>query len=441
MNRLYPVAALFGLLFASLPALATPLPGPDPIARAQPVDGQPRAALPVAALHLKGGRWFDGERFVKMEWFVVDGELTAARPDRAMVAIDLDGRWIVPPLAEAHNHDLQNAWFAANNAPRYIERGIFYSGQFCADPDSFGAFHSLMNRSGTPDVVYAAACISASDGHPLGIALASWKAAGEEVDPDKVRDHGYWAVDTLADLDARWDRIAASKPAIVKVILIDAANHAANRRDPALFGYNGLDPALLPELARRTRALDARLAAHVDTARDFEIAIAGGAEIIAHLPGYRIAKGKTAADYRLSDAAIAQAASAGVTVVTTMAASRYHIRARPDDADAIRGNYADNLKRLLAAGVKVAFGSDAIDGSVLDEIREIDSLGLMPRERLLSIATRDTARFLFPKRAIGAFAEGHEASLIVLDGDPVADLAHLGKPAMTIKQGVVAVRR
>ncbi|WP_448502045.1 hypothetical protein [Sphingomonas sp.] len=46
----------------------------------------------------------------------------------------------------------------------------------------------------------------------------------------------------------------------------------------------------------------------------------------------------------------------------------------------------------------------------------------------MSIATRETA-------------EGCEASLVVLDGNPAVDLARLDKPAMTIKEGVVAVSR
>ncbi len=73
-------------------------------------------------------------------------------------------------------------------------------------------------------------------------------------------------MDTLADLDARWPRIAQAKPALIKIILIDSPNHAANRQKSELFGFNGIGPAPAPEIVRRAHALGARVAAHVDTA-------------------------------------------------------------------------------------------------------------------------------------------------------------------------------
>ena len=92
---------------------------------------------------------------------------------------------------------------------------------------------------------------------------------------------------------------------------------------------------------------------------------------------------------------------------------------------------------MIAAGVPRLTGSDAIDGSVVDELGSLDALGILPRARLLDIATRETPRYLFPGRAIGAFAEGAEASLVVLDGDPLADLKALDEPVMLIKQGAL----
>ncbi len=389
------------------------------------------------AMHLHGGQWFDGAEFIPMEWYVVDGRLTRERPAAPTITVDLDGRWIVPPLAEAHNHDLQNAFFAGRNAPRYIRQGIFYSGQFCAHPEGISAFRSFLGQAATPDVLFAQACITSSHGHPLGIALASTKAAGMTAEPDEFRNKSFWAIDDQADLDLRWPQIAASKTALVKVILIDGENHAANSGNPDLFGYNGIDPALLPEIVRLSHAAGARVAAHVDTAQDFAIAVSAGVDMIAHLPGYRIAKGKKPSDYRISDAAIAEAARRGTAVITTTAASRYAIKASPESSEPIMANYSDNLTRLIAAGVPILTGSDTIDGSVIDELKSLDQLAVLPRARLLAIATTDTPRFLFPDRAIGTFAEGAEASLIVMGSDPLADLSAFDSPLLVIKQGVL----
>ena len=292
-------------------------------------------SAPAPALHFKGGRWFDGVRFVAADWYAVDGRLTHKQPARVDATVNLADRWVIPPLAEAHNHDLQNAFFAARSAPNYISRGIFYSAQLCANPEDIRSFRGFLGGLATPDTIFADACISSSDGHPLGIALASAKQAGYALRAEEVRDKGCWSVDSMAHLDARWARIATARPAIVKIILIDSANYAANRKLPELFGFNGLDPALVPEIVRRSHAIHARVAAHVDTADDFAAAVRSGVDIIAHLPGYRIAKGKTGADYRITDAAIGDAAKRKTLIITTVAAAKYDIEAHPAHAGLI----------------------------------------------------------------------------------------------------------
>jgi len=416
--------------------LAAALLSPPAIAAGDHAAGPPQApALPSPSLHIRGGLWFDGSGFRPMEWYAVGGKLTAARPARVDAVIDLAGRHVLPPLAEAHNHDMQNAFTARMMAGRYLARGIFYSAQMAAAAKDVAPFRGLLGGPGAVDAVFANAVISASDGHPLAMALESYEAEGMKASADDIRDNAFWSVDTPADLDARWERIAASRPSLIKVILIDGANYAANRRKPELFGRNGIDPALLPEIVRRGHGIGARIVVHVDTAEDFRIAVAAGADIIAHLPGYRIAAGKTAADYRIADAAIAEAARRGTAVVTTTAASRYAIERRPESAKPILETYADNIRRLRAAGVRLALGSDVFGGSVVDEIETVDRLGVIPRPELLRIATADTARLLFPERRIGAFEEGAEASLIAVDGDPARDLSALRRVMLAVKQG------
>lgn len=392
------------------------------------------------SLHLVGGRWFDGERFVTGDWYVVDGRFTRTRPTRIDAMLNLTDRYLLPPFAEAHNHDLQNAFTASMNAKSYLDRGVFYSAQLCSMPEETRSYRGLLASTANVDVLFAGGCISASDGHPLGIALASYKAEGTPVEPDAIRNKDYWSIDSRAELDQRWASIAADKPRLIKVILIDSANHAANRKRRELFGYNGIDPALIPDLVARAKAIGARVVAHVDTASDFDAAVRGGVDIIAHLPGYRIAKGHVIADYRLSNTAIAEAAQRGVLVTPTVAVARHHLRANPGDGDAIMANHADNIRRLRAAGVKLILGSDLFGGSVLDEVEAIDALAIMPRAELLRIATSDTARAIFPDRRIGAFEEGAEASFIALDADPLSDLTAIRRIRAAVKQGNVLAR-
>lgn len=398
---------------------------------------QSSADAAVPSLHFVGGKWFDGSQFLPTDWYAVGGRLTSKRPSRVDVTINLKGQYVVPPFVEAHNHDLQNSWNAGQRSAEYVKKGIFYSAQLCAMPSDVAGFRSFIGTATAPDVLYADGCLSASDGHPLGIALAGAKQAGMKIAPDDLRDKAYWAIDTLADLDVKWPKIAEAEPKLVKLILIDSPNYTANHKLPELFGFNGIDPTLVSEIVKRAHAIGSRVAAHVDTAADFSTAVSAGVDILAHLPGYRIAKGKTVADYRISEEAIAEASKRKVAVITTTAASRYDIARNPDHAAMIRETYLDNIRRLRAAGVILLIGSDVYEGTVLDEVDNLDALNAMPRAELLRALTTTNALVLFPNRNIGRFGEGAEASLVAFKGDPLTDLSILRRPTLLVKQGTI----
>ena len=42
---------------------------------------------------------------------------------------------------------------------------------------------------------------------------------------------------------------------LIEVILIDSPNYAANRKNPSLFGFKGMDPALVPDVVLRAHAI------------------------------------------------------------------------------------------------------------------------------------------------------------------------------------------
>lgn len=414
---------------------------------AAPASAQDSPAAPSTAarsvgptLELRGGRWFTGERFAPARWYVVDGRFTARRPQRVDAVIDFRDSYVLPPLAEAHNHNLQSGFTAAMMAPRYLASGIFYTLQLGSNAEEVMPFRNLLRGPGSVDAAFADTLLSASDGHPLALALDGAKGAGMTISADDVRDKMYTVVDSPADLAAKWPAIAASGVELVKVILIDSARYRERHGDPKHFGRNGIDPALLPDIVARAKAAGARVAAHVDTGQDAAVAVAAGVDIIAHLPGYRIDAPLTIADYRLDDATIAAAARAKITWITTIAASRYYLKARLADREALMANHRDNLARLIAGGVTVAPGSDLFDGSVIDEIEAIDALGTVPRATLVHMATHDAARAVFPDRRIGCLCEGAEASLIAVEGDPLRDLSALRRVRMAIKQGELLAR-
>jgi imidazolonepropionase-like amidohydrolase len=103
---------------------------------------------------------------------------------------------------------------------------------------------------------------------------------------------------------------------------------------------------------------------------------------------------------------------------------------------------SDNLKRLASAGVTIAAGTDAgnigtLHGpSIFRELRLMAEAGLTPREVLAS-ATAGGARVMGREKDLGAVAPGRLADLVMLDRDPLADVANLETIHRVVKGGRV----
>src|SRR5689334_9932769 len=85
-----------------------------------------RRAPPPAAhgVEYRGGRWFDGTRFVRRTMWVADGAFRERRPAHVDSVVDLAGGWVVPPFADAHQHLVDPR--IAPTVAAYLGDGIFY---------------------------------------------------------------------------------------------------------------------------------------------------------------------------------------------------------------------------------------------------------------------------------------------------------------------------
>jgi imidazolonepropionase-like amidohydrolase len=105
---------------------------------------------------------------------------------------------------------------------------------------------------------------------------------------------------------------------------------------------------------------------------------------------------------------------------------------------------ADNLRRVHAAGIPVAMGTDAgnpltLHGvSVFREMEAMAAAGLSPMEVLVS-ATR-TAAMAMGRDDIGTLQPGKLADLVVLDADPLADIGNLRAVRLVARGGEVWTR-
>lgn len=93
-------------------------------------------------------------------------------------------------------------------------------------------------------------------------------------------------------------------------------------------------------------------------------------------------------------------------------------------------------KLLHDRGVPVVVGTDASAGLSLDrELALLVEAGFTPAEALRA-ATIDAARAMKRDRTSGSIAVGKDADLLLVDGDPLSDIATVANVRLTMKSGV-----
>lgn len=97
-------------------------------------------------------------------------------------------------------------------------------------------------------------------------------------------------------------------------------------------------------------------------------------------------------------------------------------------------------RRMHEAGVSIAAGSDLAGRDVLpgfalhDELGLLVASGLTPMEALRA-GTSEAARLLDAEGTLGTIAPGKAADLVLLDGDPLADVKNVGRISAVVLRG------
>lgn len=112
--------------------------------------------------------------------------------------------------------------------------------------------------------------------------------------------------------------------------------------------------------------------------------------------------------------------------------------------DAVRATWETRraaVRRGIELGVKFATGTDAgvpstEHGDAALEVALFHELGMSPMEAIRT-ATRNAAELLGIEKEVGTLAVGKRADLVLLSGNPLADLSLLGRPAVVIQGGAV----
>ncbi len=359
----------------------------------------------------RNGQWFDGQRFVARTMYVAGDRFRERRPRRVDTVIDLAGRWVVPPYADAQQSMIEPGHIAVYTG-LFLHAGIFYVQDHGSPPPVRARLAAAVNTVASFDVVGANQGWTAPGGYPIDLVRRWWR--------DSLDGGALMLVATADDVARRWPVFlrARPRPDFVKVYL---------HRD------GGLDPALVPEIVRRAHAAGLPVSAHVYTAADFRHAVAGGVDQVVHVPG----GGDLPVDaFRLTDLDAEVAAGRRVAVVTAL--GKLAGPPRQDSAAAagrIRDVFAPNVDVLRRHGVRLLVGGDLDRQSAVVEVRVLGRLGLFSSLELLRMWSVTTPQALFPRRKIGALADGYEASFLVLTGDPLQDFANTQRIERRVKRG------
>ena len=383
----------------------------------------------------RNGAWFDGSGFRRVDVYSIGDRLTLKNASKVDRTVDLTGRFLMGAFGEAHNHNIPSV-DTERTIRTYLEQGIFYAMIQTNVPGASAKLKGLINRPDSVDVLFANGSFTAPGGHPTALVrrnIANGSMTNEDLDGgflQPVRSH--------EDIDRVWStRIKRQQPDFIKLTLVYSEDRVAGLPRPDS-DRHGLDPSLASYLVGKAHGDRLRVSAHVESAYDFNVAVAARADLIAHLPGFwpdaeRI-KTKGPLIYRISEDAARRAAGQGTVVITTVGdvlRENTSADAQRPVVDVLRSNF-DVLKRH---GVKIAIGSDEFRSTSVPEALAIAQAGLMTKADVLQSLSVSTPMAIFPQRAPFGLAEGAPASFIAFERDPLEDLESITRISLRVKGG------
>jgi imidazolonepropionase-like amidohydrolase len=192
-------------------------------------------------------------------------------------------------------------------------------------------------------------------------------------------------------------------------------------------------------LVDEAHALDRRVMCHALGGRGLDIAIEAGVNSIEH-----------GSYLNENPRHLERMAERGIFFVPTLLVYEYHRKSVAphvkERAIALHEQHYDSIKRALSIGVKVVAGTDAGGHGHPANAGELVCLvdaGMTPMQALQA-ATGWAAECIGQEDELGTVAPGKLADIVVVDGDPLADirvLTDLNRIALVIKDGVIAANR
>jgi imidazolonepropionase-like amidohydrolase len=375
------------------------------------------------------------------------GPARSARIPKGAQRIEGKGRWLMPGLAEMHGH------VPGPDDPVYLDDVLFLYVS--------NGVTTVRNMSGNEAHLKLRARIAA--GEVLGPTLYTatpWLSAQVAGTPDKAREA------------ARAYRSAGYDLIKIGSVPSDAYRAMAATAHQVGIPFGGH----IPEEVGLTGALDARQKSIDHFDRYVEFFVPEGADKKGRESGFFGSGWVDLVDERRIADAVRRTKAAGTWNVPTMsliehlaspetpeamiawpemgympkkvldgwAKAKREFPASPEFQPAAARRLVELRRRLLRdlheAGAPIALGSDApqffnVPGfSIHHEMRMMQAAGLTPYQ-VLATGTREAARYFGPGAGFGTIAPGQRADLLLLDANPLRDLANVKRRAGVMVRG------
>ena len=393
MNRVL----LYGLFLSTLAVISTACDDAE-----NPASGDENTRAPLV---VKNGTLIDGTGSdpVPGAVIVIEGQIissvgvdsTVDVPPGA-VFVDARGGYILPGFMNTHVHGA----YSARNLREWARDGVT-------------TVRDLGTFSFTPARAY-----SVRDALLLDSGNARLIAAGPIV--TAVGGYGNYYVASPSDAESKINGLINAGADVIKIAIEDDLQ---GRTWPML------TPEEVTVIVNTAHSRGIKVSAHVSRSEHAEIAVRSGVDDVNHM-----------IVNELPDSLISRMVAADVYWVPTLelwdGVSDLHAM----DWDIVA---KANLARFVRAGGKVAIGTD-YDGYVtpfelgmpLTEMRLMSEAGMTPME-IITAGTKNAAFVCDRENELGTITPGKIADVIIVSGNPLADLLALGSVRTVIHNGEV----
>src|SRR5256886_6299510 len=349
----------------------------------------------------------DGSAPIMDSAFVVDnGRFTAVgRKGQISVPagatrVDLTGKTVIPAIIDAHKHLAVTRDALVDQLQHFAYYGV-------------GVAMSMGQDTG--DVAFQVRQETIPN-------AARNRSAGRGLTgPEPGRTEAPYWVKTEAEARKDVQELAQKKVDLVK-IWVDDRDHTVTKLSPALY------TAIIDEAHKH----NLRTIAHIFTLEDAKGVLRAGIDAFAHsvrdkdiddeFVNMMKAKPNMIVDPNLPDRGVKVDRSWLRESMTAEEFQKVQAESKDDPkAQAFFGIQSRNLRRLNAAGIKIALGTDGgIPWAAHEEMVDMVASGMTPAQVI--VASTQNSAMLIGLKDVGTVTKGKSADFLVLDANPLDDI-------------------